>query len=123
MTNPIYTNKKFPPQPPESFDGNKEYKWKWLLHDEKTLNKRATQLLYRIIEGGGKAIYIIGIRDNGIPAGISATELEESLSFMSNIVGIINATITGIRVYEANSGVIATIRIIKDISQLQELTI
>jgi GTPase len=68
-------------------------------------------------------LYIIGIRDNGIPAGISASELEESLSFMSNIVGIINATITGIRVYEANSGVIATIRIIKDISQLQELTI
>ena len=111
--------KTLPSQPPESFGGNKEYKWKWPLasHTEKTLHKLATQLLYRLVEGSGKAVYIIGVLDNGVPLGIDQTELDLSLEFMRNIVAILNASIYAIRIYNGISGYIATIRICLDISQ------
>jgi GTPase len=36
-------------------------------------------MLYRLYEGDGKAVYLIGVRDNGISIGINTEELFETL--------------------------------------------
>jgi GTPase len=112
----IYVNKKIPKQIPELYYGNKEYKWKWCKESKLLLNKRATQLLFRLNEGHGKAIYILGILDNGYTIGISDEELRLSLIFMKKIVNIIDADIHSIRIYEGlEGGYVATVRITKKI--------
>lgn len=66
---------------------------------EKKINKRASQLRYRLEEGYGRALYIIGIKDDGTPEGIDIEKLFISLSFLFKMVDIINAKIKKIRIY------------------------
>ena len=66
------------------------------------INKRASQLRYRLEEGHGKAIYLIGVRDDGTVEGIDIELLFKSLSFLYKMVEIINAKIKNIRIYKGN---------------------
>jgi len=113
----VYTNKTIPNQPREHPDGNKEYK-RNILYDETDLsifnikiNKRATQMLYRIIEGNGRAIYLLGVEDNGEARGISMKELNRTIENLYKIASIIDATIKIIRIYRGSMGYIGTVRI------------
>jgi GTPase len=117
MTTTMLIDKYFPKQKPESDYGNKEYKRKIMMSNK--FEKRVTQLLYRIYEGNGKAIYIIGLEDNGVPFGVSELEIKESIKLLSIMSGKINATIKSIRYYKGSnvSGVIATVKIIKQFSE------
>ena len=75
----------------ESSSGNIEYKRKILKINEKILDKRATQMLYRSIEGDGKAYYYVGVDDDGSTQGISSHELIitlENLEKISKLVGL-----------------------------------
>lgn len=113
-----YINKVFPNQPPEVEIGNKEYK-RNLLNDKLKkdfLNRRATQMKYRLLEGNGKAIYILGIEDCGLANGISENDLKNTLSNIKKIAHIINAKISKIRVYQSfkQLKMIATVRITLD---------
>lgn len=103
------TEKIFPSQKPECDFGNREYK-RHLLNQDK-LHHLATQLLFRLEEGNGKAVYIIGIDNNGNNTGINEEELELSLNSIKKIVKIINANISNIKIYQGNKGKIATIRV------------
>jgi GTPase len=69
---------------------------------EKKINKRASQLRYRLEEGHGRALYMIGIKDDGTPEGIEIEKLFKSLNFLYKMVEIINATIKNIRIYLGN---------------------
>ena len=69
---------------------------------EKKINKRASQLRYRLEEGHGRALYMIGIKDDGTPEGIGIEKLFKSLSFLFKMVAIIHATIKTIRIYMGN---------------------
>ena len=122
----VRENKIFPSQPPEKDDGNKEYKLHLLFNERNYkkknlekfdlfLNKRGTQMLYRIYEGDGKAVYIIGIDDNGSNIGIDETSLTTSLDNIKLISKTINANVKSIRLYYGNKGTIATVRIYKNI--------
>jgi len=122
-----YINKILPRQKREQAIGNREYKIYLDLEKEpnkeirktkdlsrvqinylrnikleKKINKRATQLRYRLEEGHGRAIYIIGIKDDGIPEGIDIEKLFKSLHFLFKMVEIINASIKNIRIYRGN---------------------
>lgn len=113
-------NKDMPWQLPELYYGNKEYKWKFYNHSStnhnaKLINKRASQLLFRLIEGKGKAIYMLGILDKGEPLGIEESELMRCLQFLETIVKIVGANIKTIRIYHGINGQIATVRIQKDL--------
>lgn len=119
-----YINKIFPQQKKEYATGNREYKiyldletehnkdikktkdlskqeLDYLRHIklEKKINKRASQLRYRLEEGHGRAVYIIGIKDDGTPEGIGIEKLFKSLNFLFKMVDIIQATIKNIRIY------------------------
>lgn len=115
LDNITYINKIIPDQPPEKNDGNKEYKRLLQnVNSSKYFNKKATQMLYRIMEGNGKAVYLIGIDDNGCAIGITMKELEETLDIIKKISKIINANIKKIRIYKSkNNKNIMSIRINK----------
>jgi GTPase len=113
---PININlKQIPNQPPEIYYGNKEYKIKLNYSNKIGLQKKASQMLFRLIEGDGKAIYLLGVEDNGIARGININELIISLKLLIKISNIINSTISKINIYKGIDGYIATLRLFKNI--------
>ena len=114
-----FYEKLIPRQPPESETGNKEYKRRLVhLKKHKRFNvnefyeKRASQMLYRLLEGKGKAIYMIGVEDNGELYPLKKTELDITLDSIKKITKIIGTEITSIRIYGNDLiGFIATIRL------------
>ena len=78
-----YIDKKIPNQPPEKEYGNKEYKRYLINHpknnQEKFIEKRATQMLFRIIEGNGKAVYLFGVEDDGIIKEMNENQLQTTI--------------------------------------------
>ena len=114
MQPPLIYNHIFPPQPPENEDDNREYK-RHLVPQKKNIknfyHKRATQMQYRLHLGNGKALYIIGIEDNGTNQGVTPNELDISLKNIKTIAEIIQADIKNIRIYNGLIGKIATVRI------------
>ena len=116
-----------PQQPTESEQGNKEYT-RHLQHNNeaynstiKFKNKRATQMKYRLVQGKGKAIYMIGVEDNGNCWGISQQELLNSLDTLKTIASYINATIRSIRMYRGikNNSYIATVRLCMPLADIE----
>lgn len=70
-----------------------EYKLKF---DNPTLNRvthLTTQMRFRLNEGYGKAIYRVGVEDNGVVLGISLPEIKETLSFLFYMARNQNANI------------------------------
>ena len=105
-----YINKTIPKQKKEVNNGNREYKmyldiamesktehrqnknksddYIHYLREQKLfakINKRASQLLYRLEEGHGKALYMIGIKDDGTVEGIEIEMLFKSINFLYKI--------------------------------------
>lgn len=115
----IFIEKKFPRQAQEIESGNREYKINLDYSNykqnivNKILSKKATQMNYRLYEGGGKAVYIIGIEDNGNPSGINFKKLVLSIYFFNKIINLSNANFSKIRIYKGNNGFICTIRVSK----------
>jgi len=134
-----FINKTIPKQKKEINNGNREYKiFLDICGESKTeikkqknksqkhidylrqqkliakINKRATQLLYRLEEGHGKALYMIGIKDDGTVEGITIEQLFTSINFLYKMVEIVNAFIKNIRIYKGidEHKYICTIRII-----------
>ena len=116
----IIINKLIPKQPPENENDNREYK----LHlvpiknkDRLYYEKKASQMQYRLFTGNGKALYIIGIEDNGQNKGISLEYLNKSIKNIVIISKLINANISKVRIYNGKSGKIATIRLTMELKK------
>ena len=133
--------KSFPNQSKEQYYGNREYKFllnnniytknennieeyknleckkykKILLNKRKAelkrLQKRATQMLFRINEGKGKAIYIIGIDDDGISTGIPLNNIYDAIVYLELMKIEIKANINNYRIYLGQKGFILTARV------------
>ena len=86
--------------PREPQTGNIEYKRKITHTNKKILDKRATQMLYRTIEGNGKAYYYIGVDDNGNTQGISMFDLIISLENLEKISNLVKLSIENIKIYK-----------------------
>ena len=134
-----FINKILPNQKRELHNGNREYKMyldldeleskkdkKILIGKSKAfihylreqkltnkINRRASQLHFRLEEGHGKALYILGIKDNGTTEGINIEMMFKSLNFLYKMVDIINAKIKNIRIYKGlkDNTYVCTIRI------------
>jgi GTPase len=78
---------------PEKDDGNIEYKLHMLAGGSKGVEEWATQMQYRLSEGEGEAIYMIGIEDRGKITGISSEEMKESVNNLSQAAEIIGANV------------------------------
>ena len=68
-------------------------------------------MLFRINEGKGKAIYIIGIDDNGKSIGVPMEEIIESIEYLELMSKEINAIINNYRIYSGQKGYVLTARI------------
>jgi elongation factor 1-alpha len=134
-----FINRTIPKQRREMNTGNREYKIHLGLYNDETkteqkknkykpekelqyqqeqkllakINKRASQLKYRLEEGHGNAIYMIGIKDDGTIEGNEINKLFESINFIWKMVEILNVKIKKIRIYLGNkpNTYIAIIRI------------
>lgn len=107
----IPMNNKLIKLPREFDNGNREYKWKLIRKFPEKTEKFISQMKYRLYEGKGKALYLIGVRDDGTPIGIEKEEMDKSLDYIVNCVEKLGANIQKIRLYDGLSGFIATIRI------------
>ncbi len=104
---------------PEQDHGNVEYKLK-IKADDKRADQLASQMKFRLFEGNGEAIYVLGITDDGIPEGISPDEMNATIEQLNKIAEKINAKTTILRKIENEGREIAEIlvRKIKDPEKL-----
>ncbi|KAJ2749235.1 GTP binding protein, partial [Coemansia sp. BCRC 34490] len=107
------TVSRLPPEMDRS--GNVEYKTKLEAVSDSRITHLATQLQWRLAEGNGHAVYMVGVRDDGYLVGITETELETTISVIQNMaLQLANVAIVSIgkRVLEGqNSRVVAEVRI------------
>lgn len=94
--------------PPESEEGNIEYK---LFVKDIDLDHFAGQMKRRILEGGGEAIYLIGVSDDGKPLGIGDEELNQALETVRRAAERIGAVVYLVRIGEGIRGKIAEVLI------------
>ena len=71
--------------PPEIESGNIEYKLKITTDSDDRIEQLASQLKWRIHEGNGIAIYMIGVADDGSIPGINYTDYISSLKNFSKM--------------------------------------
>jgi GTPase len=112
----IHTEAIMPDQPPEDDEGNREYKWKIVPQDPEDrayrCTKLATQLNFRLGEGAGKAVYLLGVHDGGHAVGVDEMSLYTTLSMITEAAKRIkDTTIDKIRLYQGSCGKIATVRL------------
>ena len=81
----------------ESEYGKTEYKLKIIGAEGDQLERLATRMKYRILEGGGEAIYEIGVSDDGQLIGLDEEELQETLRNIREAARKIGASYTVIR--------------------------
>lgn len=81
---------------PENDDGNIEYKLKISPKSEKRKCELVTQLSYRLNEGAGECIYILGVGDNGEMIGISSEEYNESINHLNDMISLNDSIILNI---------------------------
>jgi GTPase len=80
--------------------GNIEYKRELLNLDQDKINKRMTQMKYRIYEGLGEALYFIGVADDGTLLGLNNEEYIESVNNLILIASNIDCNV--IKISESN---------------------
>ncbi len=90
--------------PPESEEGATEYKWKLVGVSEERLEELASQMKCRLDEGGGEAFYVLGVRDDGYPVGLSEEEARESLEVLRRVAERLGARIQLVREGEGRRG-------------------
>lgn len=60
------------------------------------LSSLATQMRWRLREGSGKAVYYLGVRDDGLAVGLSAADADTSLNVLGRVAAIANAKMVGV---------------------------
>jgi hypothetical protein len=92
--------------------GNTEYKLKLINVDRNKLQKRITQMKFRLHEGNGECHYLIGVEDNGNPIGINEVEMKESIETIKRMVNSCeDVKINNIEYLIGQNGFIASITI------------
>ena len=82
--------------PPEVEEGNKEYKRKLCNLSKYRCIQLQSQMKWRIKEGNGIAIYLIGVEDDGSISNISSEERKESIKNIKKIAKNIGAFVDSI---------------------------
>ncbi|MEM7825844.1 MAG: GTP-binding protein [Candidatus Aenigmatarchaeota archaeon] len=73
----------------------------------------ASQMKFRLEVGDGKAVYILGVNDEGNAKGLSEIEFEESLNVLKVIAREINAEIEKVEKFTENGKIIGRVLIVK----------
>ncbi len=89
--------------------GNVEYKLMLVQDDARTVEHLATQMRYRLTEGGGEAFYELGVSDDGTLVGLTEDELEQTLEVLRKAAAIVDARCKVVRLGEGSRGKIAEV--------------
>jgi len=115
--NLTFMQDEFPDQKPENDEGNTEYKWKLVFEDDKErstkLRKLSSQMIFRLYEGNGKALYLLGITDDGDALGMNVQDLYLTLVMIDEAATRIDCEIKNVRIYRKERYYIVTIRLYK----------
>ncbi|MEM0279387.1 GTP-binding protein [Metallosphaera sp.] len=84
--------------PRESDLGKIEYKLILTDLSEQRLQELATQMKFRLEEGGGEALYVVGVSDEGEAIGLPLKELESTIRTVEKIASMISAKISHKRI-------------------------
>jgi len=80
----------------EKYYGNIEYKQELSNMDSDKIQKYATQMKFRLIEGDGSALYLIGVQDDGNIIGVPNELLKTYSTIIESICQEINSQISDI---------------------------
>ncbi|PLW29498.1 hypothetical protein PCANC_09184 [Puccinia coronata f. sp. avenae] len=80
--------------------GHIEYKLKILSPTPTRFEKLKTQLKWRLLEGGGTALYELGVLDDGTLVGLSRKEMDESLANLARMARELDCELELLRVVE-----------------------
>lgn len=80
----------------EEFYGNTEYKLYFVDMTKNKIDKYATQLKFRLIDGKGTALYFIGVSDDGHIIGIENSEINYHIEVMKQIANIVDSKVINI---------------------------
>jgi GTPase len=80
--------------PPELYDGNIEYKQQLLGINNTKIDRYTTQLNYRLNEGDGLAIYIIGVHDKGYILGLDENRMIDSIIKIKYVINKLQQNIS-----------------------------
>lgn len=122
----------FPDQPAENFYGCREYKRHIIDETDypaninkeaarrKFINKKATQMLFRLNEGNGRALYLIGVEDNGYATGIHQSEVLTTLVNFICMTDIIKGSaIRTFNIYKTSCNkFVCTLRVVLNASEI-----
>ena len=89
--------------------GNVEYKLKLVNPSASRVEHLTTQMKWRLAEGGGEAIYELGVDDSGVPTGMTAAELAETLATLRTMAGKLGASLTVLRERIGLAGTVAEV--------------
>ena len=81
---------------PEQEFGNVEYKSSLVSKSQDRIQGIASQMRFRVDQGEGEAIYVIGVSDDGSPVGVSDEDFTESFNNLSLAAGENNYSVTNI---------------------------
>lgn len=96
--------------PPELEEGNREYKWKLVHPSPERLTHLTTQLNWRLNESGrGEAVYLLGVRDDGYPIGLSDFDFAESIQTLRAMAKGVKASVVRCKVTKGREGKIAEV--------------
>ena len=94
----------------ENDDGNIEYKYKL---NPDCSPELASQMLYRLYQGEGKAIYNIGYLNNGCPMGLTYNILLKNLNQLFQLTTELDAVTKSVKIFKAQHGYCANVFITK----------
>lgn len=80
--------------PPEPQTGHIEYKLSLADKSGERFQHLVTQMKWRLAEGQGRAVYEIGVRDDGIVEGLCEEEMAASLETLQAMASALDADIT-----------------------------
>lgn len=104
LSSELWSNDDESRLPPEPSLGNVEYKLKLINPTDVRFERLVSQMKWRLREGRGEAIYEIGVKDNGVLAGLSDNEINSSLHTLEQMALQLNATLTILREREIKDG-------------------
>lgn len=94
---------------PEDDEGSVEYKWRLVDPTPERFVQLVTQLNFRLSEGGGEAIYEVGVEDSGRKKGLSADQLAASLRTLARMAADLGAETSVLSETAAREGRTATV--------------
>lgn len=105
---------------PEDDEGAVEYKWRLVSPSAERFVQLVTQMNFRLSEGGGEAIYELGVEDCGRKKGITQELLDDSLATLGRMAKELGAETQVLREADGREGRIAQVLVRRVPKALEE---